>query len=66
LEDTGVEPVTLQLDGTRSRPRRRDGARAVQHLIVTGGELLTGIRALGSVSERIATTAPCSELVVRH
>ena len=66
LEATGVEPVTLQLDGTRSRPRRRDGARAVQHLIVTGSELLTGIRALGSVSERIATTAPCSVLVVRH
>ena len=40
------------------------GARA-EDLIVVGSRRLRGLRALGSVSERVANRAPCSVLVVR-
>lgn len=36
-----------------------------ESLIVLGSRGLHGIRALGSVSERVAHRAPCSVLVVR-
>jgi nucleotide-binding universal stress UspA family protein len=35
-------------------------------LLVVGSRGLHGIRALGSVSERVAHEAPCSVLVVRN
>jgi nucleotide-binding universal stress UspA family protein len=35
------------------------------HLLIVGNRGVTGLRALGSVSERVAHHAPCSLLVVR-
>jgi nucleotide-binding universal stress UspA family protein len=64
-EATGAEPVILD---ENAPPHRAVDAAAVAvgaSLIVTGSRGLKGIRALHSVSERIAHTAPCSVLVVR-
>jgi len=41
------------------------GAAAGADLVVVGSRGLRGVRALGSVSERVGHTAPCSVLVVR-
>jgi nucleotide-binding universal stress UspA family protein len=41
-------------------------AAAEAGLLVVGSRGLTGVRALGSVSERVAHQAPCSVLVVRR
>jgi nucleotide-binding universal stress UspA family protein len=41
------------------------GAVEPSDLLVVGSRGLHGIRALGSVSERVAHKAPCSVLVVR-
>ena len=52
--------------------RREAPADALAHaaetadLVVVGSRGLHGVRALGSVSERVAHTAPCSTLVVRE
>jgi nucleotide-binding universal stress UspA family protein len=66
LETTGSEPVTLQLDGHAPARVVETARELASTLIITGNDLRTGIRALGSVSERIAATAPCSVLVVRR
>ena len=65
LEATGHEPVVVQLGG---RPPERIAELAAElpvSLIVMGSRMLTGLRALGSVSARAGMTAPCSVLVVR-
>jgi nucleotide-binding universal stress UspA family protein len=63
--ELGVEPTVIR---TAGHPAERiletalaDGAG----LIVLGSRGLTGLRALGSVSERVAHRAPCSVLVAR-
>jgi nucleotide-binding universal stress UspA family protein len=66
VEATGIEPVLLS--------RRGDAhvaivAAAEEHgvsLVVLGNRGLTGVRALGSVSERVAHEAGCSVLVARE
>lgn len=62
---TGLEPAVLESGGDPAR-RTADVARGLRaSLVVTGSRELLGWHALGSVSERIATLAPCSVLVVR-
>jgi nucleotide-binding universal stress UspA family protein len=62
---TGSEPVTVSETGS---PADRIAALAEQHgvsLVVIGSSGRTGIKALGSVSERVAHRARCSVLVAR-
>jgi nucleotide-binding universal stress UspA family protein len=66
IEATGGDPVILELEG---HPPSRIAAIAPDlrtSLVITGSRGLTGIRALGSVSERIGMIAPCSVLVMRR
>lgn len=66
IEDCGREPVSEIKDGT---PHRRivEFAGAIgASLITIGSRGRTGLRALGSVSERVAHRAPCSVLIVRR
>lgn len=61
----GREPTSLRLSG---HPDERIVEIAVNErvtLVAVGSRGLTGIRALGSVSERVAHRAPCSVLVAR-
>jgi nucleotide-binding universal stress UspA family protein len=66
MEATGSEPVTLQLDGHAPAQVVETARDLSSSLVITGSGLPTGIRALGSVSARIAMIAPCSVLVVRR
>ena len=61
---TGVEPALV--DGPGNAPDRIVAAatHASSSLIVIGRRGLTGMKALGSVSERVVHRAPCSTLVV--
>jgi nucleotide-binding universal stress UspA family protein len=65
-ELTGVEPVTLHLSGDPAARAVETAHELSSSLVVTGSGMRTGIRGLGSVSEPIASNAPCSVLVVRH
>jgi nucleotide-binding universal stress UspA family protein len=66
IEATGTEPVTIEEPG-RAPHRIIEVARRERcSLIVIGSRGLTGIRALGSVSERVASTAACSVLIARR
>lgn len=65
MEATGSEPVVATETG---KPHERIAARAAQQgvsLVALGSRGLHGLRALGSVSERVAHEAPCSVLVAR-
>lgn len=65
LRATGVEPVLLTETGPA---HERIAAVARSHhtsLVVLGSRGLRGIRALGSVSERVVHEAPCSVLIAR-
>ena len=65
IEAAGVEPV---IEVRHGRPHRRIVelvAETRASLVVLGSRGLTGVRALGSVSERVAHQAPCSVLIVR-
>lgn len=53
--EVDAHPVAALVEGTSSAD-----------LIVVGSRGLHGVRALGSVSERVAHRAPCSVLVVRE
>jgi nucleotide-binding universal stress UspA family protein len=60
-----VEPV-LRSEPGRAHERIVEVAeREHASLVVLGSRGLTGVRALASVSERVAHHAPCSVLVVR-
>jgi nucleotide-binding universal stress UspA family protein len=61
----GTEPAVLRLPGEAHReiPRLADELSA--SLILLGCRGTTGLRALGSVSERVAHSAHCSVLVAR-
>jgi nucleotide-binding universal stress UspA family protein len=66
FEVTGTKPTVAELDG---KPAERIVETASQEhvsLIVVGSRGLGGLKALGSVSERVAHTAPCSVLVARQ
>jgi nucleotide-binding universal stress UspA family protein len=53
-------------DSDESPTQALTEAAASADLVVVGSRGLHGLRALGSVSERVAHTAPCSTLVVRE
>jgi nucleotide-binding universal stress UspA family protein len=62
----GADPVTEAKKGSPHRAIVELANSARASLVVVGSRGLTGIRALGSVSERVAHRAPCSVLVVRR
>ena len=65
LEATGTEPLRLDPSGDAA-DAIVDAARSLSaSLVVTGARGVSGLRALGSVSERVAHRAPCSVLVAR-
>lgn len=66
MSQTGSEPVFLVERGPAHRAIPEIAWRQDASLLVLGSRGLTGVRALGSVSERVAHTARCSVLVVRH
>jgi nucleotide-binding universal stress UspA family protein len=63
---TGVEPVTIQLDGHAPSRIAEVALELPASLVITGSRLLSGVRALSSVSERTGVVAPCSVLVMRR
>jgi nucleotide-binding universal stress UspA family protein len=65
IDATGSEPVTKVVTGSASRKIVEFAAELGAGLIVVGSRGLTGVSALGSVSERVAHHAPCSVLIVR-
>ncbi len=62
---TGDEPVVLELEGHAASRIAAMAPGLRTSLVITGSRGLTGIRALGSVSERLGMIAPCSVLVMR-
>ena len=65
IELTGAEPVVDVLHGRHVAASISDlAARCGSSLLVVGRRGVTGARSLGSVSERLVHTAPCSVLVV--
>ena len=66
IEATGVEPVILTEEGSPHRKIVETANSIGASLIVLGSRGLTGLKALGSVSERVAHHAPCSVLIVRR
>lgn len=65
FETTGTEPTVVIEDGNAAARIVELAARDQSSLIVVGSRGLGGVKALGSVSERVAHRAPCSVLVVR-
>jgi nucleotide-binding universal stress UspA family protein len=63
---THREPVSLQLDGHAPSRIAEVALELPASLVITGSRLLTGVRALNSVSERTGVVAPCSVLVMRR
>ena len=65
LSALGVEPAEVLTGGLPRRQIPELAAREQASLVVLGSRGLTGPRAIGSVSERVAHDAPCSVLIVR-
>ena len=65
IEAAGREPVVEVVQGSPHRRIIEIAHDSAASLIVIGGRGRTGLRALGSVSERVAHHAPCSVLLVR-
>jgi nucleotide-binding universal stress UspA family protein len=66
IEVTGREPAVAEPEDGAVPARLTELANNLPaSLLVTGSRMLTGIRALGSVSERTGLIAPCSVLVMR-
>lgn len=64
-EATGSEPVWLEATGDPVAAIVAAARANRSALVVVGARGLSGVRALGSVSERVAHEAPCSVLVAR-
>ncbi len=64
-ERTGIEPSLLELPGSAPEVIAETARALPATLIVTGSRMLTGIRSLRSVTERVGEITPCSMLVVR-
>jgi nucleotide-binding universal stress UspA family protein len=60
------EPVVLDVQGPAPHAIAALARDVEASLIVVGSRCQRGIRAIGSVSERVAHMAPCSVLVIRH
>jgi nucleotide-binding universal stress UspA family protein len=63
--DLGVEPTVIRTAGHPADDILEAAAAHQVSLVILGSRGLTGVRALGSVSERVANQAPCSVLVAR-
>jgi nucleotide-binding universal stress UspA family protein len=65
MDATGVEPAVVE-PGGKPAERIAEAARDDRAgLVVIGSRGLGGLKALGSVSERVVHAAPCSVLVAR-
>ena len=64
-EATGVDPTVVAGRGDPADSIVEAATAGAFSLIVVGSHGRTGLRALGSVSERVAHRAPCSVLVAR-
>ena len=65
LRTTGVEPIVVTQPGWPVEAIVEMARRERVSLVVAGSRGLSGVRALGSVSERVANQAPCSVLLAR-
>ena len=65
IEATGVEPLLLSASGPVHTAIADAAREQGTSLVVMGSRGLGGVRALGSVSERVAHEAACSVLVAR-
>jgi nucleotide-binding universal stress UspA family protein len=65
-EELGVAPAIVRASGHPGERIVETAASEAVSLIAVGSRGLTGLRSLGSVSERVAHRAPCSVLVARH
>ncbi len=65
IEVAGAEPWIEVRRGSPTREIERFASECGASLLVVGSRGLSGVRALGSVSERVAHRAPCSVLIVR-
>jgi nucleotide-binding universal stress UspA family protein len=63
---TAAEPLMLRLDGHAPSRIAEVALELPASLVITGSRMLTGVRSLGSVSERTGVVAPCSVLVMRR
>ena len=63
--EEGLEPTLLLKQHAPEDEIPRAAREERVALVVVGSRGLSGVRALGSVSERVATTANCSVLVAR-
>jgi nucleotide-binding universal stress UspA family protein len=63
--ELGREPTVLRASGHAGEQILHAATRESVSLVVVGSRGLTGVRALGSVSERVAHRASCSVLVAR-
>jgi nucleotide-binding universal stress UspA family protein len=64
-EATGRQPVIVDVEGDPARALPTLAHRLGVGLLILGSRRLQGVKALSSVSERVAHRAPCSVLVVR-
>jgi nucleotide-binding universal stress UspA family protein len=64
-DELGVEPTVIRTSGHPAERILEAAAAEGVSLVVVGSRGLSGVRALGSVSERVAHRAPCSVLVAR-
>ena len=63
--ELGVEPTVIRTSGHAAERILETSAAERVSLVAVGSRGLTGVRALGSVSERVAHHAHCSVLVAR-
>ena len=66
FEELGVEPAVVYESGDPAEAIVRAAEGESADLVVVGARGLTGVKAFGSVSERVVHEAPCSVLVARH
>lgn len=66
IELAGAEPVVEVQQDSPPRAIVALANSAQASLVVMGSRGMTGLRALGSVSERVSHRAPCSVLIVRR
>lgn len=65
VRDLDVDPVVMDTDLSVHEAISQVAEHERTTLLVVGSRGLSGLKALGSVSERVAHTAPCSVLIAR-
>lgn len=66
IEQAGASAAAEARQGSPHKGIEDFAVSAEASLVVIGSRGVTGLKALGSVSERVAHRSPCSVLVVRH